>query len=269
MYVKRSLMVTTLLAAGGCLLAGCYDPREVEAFLQRPRTAVSGVEYRVLPPDMLAVSSTYVPEINGVNVRVRPDGKINLPLLGELYVAGKTPKEIEALIRQGAGAYYEQVDANVRVVGYNSQKLYVFGEVLRPGPRAWTGCDPVLDVLATAQPTELAWAERIVIVRGSEPTQGGYGTPEGTRKYRAIGVHPQPADRPRKRLTLNLMAMVKSGDMANNVLLMPNDIVYVQPNPFAHAGLFMRKVLFPVRPVLETLRVPANVEAAGNPGDNP
>ena len=64
-------------------------------------------------------------------------------------------------------------------------------------------------------------------------------------------------------MIINLMAMVKSGDMSNNVLLMPNDVVYVQPNPLAKIGLTIQNLLFPVRSTIETLGVPARAAGAG------
>ena len=255
----------------GCVLAcvgltGCYNAEEVNAFLLKPRRPVSGLEYRVYPPDVIAIDSLHVPEIQGIRQQVRPDGKINLPLLGEIPVAGKTPSEIEKVLIEAAKDYYEQVDATVQIAAYNSQRFYVFGQVGSPGPMPWTGHDTLLDVLAKAQPTNLAWPERIIVVRGTKPQEGGYATSQPSSKYRRKGVHSAIKDNPTRKMTINLMAMVKSGDMANNILLMPNDIIYVQPNPFAAVGLALQNILFPVRPVLEAVRVPAAVEGATTTG---
>ncbi|MCD4699704.1 MAG: polysaccharide biosynthesis/export family protein [Phycisphaerae bacterium] len=248
------------------VLTGCYNADQVNSFLLEPRRPVSGLEYRVYPPDVISIGSLHVPEIQGISQRVRPDGKINLPLLGEILVAGKTPHQIEKVLIEAAGDYYEQVDATVQVVGYNSQSFYVFGQVSSPGPMPWTGHDTLLDALAKTQPTTLAWPERIIVVRGTKPLEGGYATSRPSGKYRRKGVHSAIKDNPANKMTINLMAMVKSGDMANNILLMPNDIIYVQPNPFATVGLALQNILFPVRPVLEAVRVPASVEAATNTG---
>jgi len=259
--------VLAWLLAGSALVGCTYDAREVEAFLQKPRSPVSGTVYRVFPPDTISIRSQYVPEINGITQKVRPDGKIDLPLLGEITVAGLTPKEIESALTSAAREYYEQVDANVDVVGYNSQSFYVIGQVAREGPMPWTGRDTLLDALAKARPTLLAWPERIVLVRGDSPQVGGRATTQPSKQYRDSGVHPPREGHPRHRMTFNLMAMVKSGDMANNVLLRPNDIIYVQPNPFAAVGLKLQQILFPVSPVLETVRVPRAVERAAEPED--
>jgi len=166
----------------GCLLVaaaiGCDRNHErLKAFLQEPRSPVSGTEYRVLPPDVLQISSIHVSDINNFKVQVRPDGKINLPLLGEVMVAGNTPQEIETVLKARSREFYEEVDATVQVAEFHSQKIYVFGQVSRPGPLPWTGTDTVLDVLAQTQPMPTAWPERIVVVRGKPPLRGGYLRP--------------------------------------------------------------------------------------------
>ncbi|MCX5671426.1 MAG: polysaccharide biosynthesis/export family protein, partial [Planctomycetota bacterium] len=104
----------------GCLVCvaatGCgVDVERLMNFLQEPRSNVSGTEYRVLPPDVLQISSIKVPDINNFRVQVRPDGKINLPLLGEVAVAGNTPKEIEDVLKAKSREFYEETDATVQV----------------------------------------------------------------------------------------------------------------------------------------------------------
>jgi polysaccharide export outer membrane protein len=296
--LKQTTLAAQLLfvASMPWLMGGCYDAGQVQAFLQAPRSPVASMEYRFLPPDQITITSTAVPEVNGFTSQVRPDGKINLPLMGEIYVAGRTPKEVETAVAEAARKYYERVDVTVQVAGYRSRKFFVFGEVARPGPLPWTGCDSLLDVLAQVQPTRNAWPERIIIVRSAEPTQGGYACAPSTQ-HSLMGVHPagtrpirpsgaggptsdadggkrdpnhgiEPATQPgttlaaatgqqpfRKpyRLTVNLTAMVEHGDMANNILLMPNDVVYVQPNPFAKFSFEVEKVSMPVRAVTNGL----------------
>ena len=98
----------------GCLLGaaavGCGGNNErLKAFLQEPRSPVSASEYRVLPPDVILINSIHVSDINNFKVEVRPDGKINLPLLGEVTVAGNTPAEIEAVLMAKSREFYEEV----------------------------------------------------------------------------------------------------------------------------------------------------------------
>lgn len=264
----RQHRIRTVITAGlimvimASVMSGCYDPKEVQAFLKKNHAPISGVEYRLLPPDIIRITSIRIPEINGVDQQIRPDGKINLPLIGEIEVAGKTPKEVESEITALAGKYYADVDANVQVISFKSQKFFVFGQVARPGPRAWTGHDSLLDALADAQPNDLAWTERIVVVRGSAPMEGGQAPNPQNWKYKTNGIHPDEKVNGVKKMTVNLWAMVKSGDMANNVLLQPNDVIYVQPNPFAKVGLAVQNLLLPIRPAAQTVSEPAGAVGA-------
>ncbi len=255
---KSGVYWWAVLAAGMlCACGGCsYNAEEVNAFLLKPRAPISGTEYRVLPPDMLAITSRHVPEITGLTQQVRPDGKVNLPLVGEVKVANRTVEEIEKEINDRAKDYYEQVDVTVTVAGYNSQKYFVFGEVGRAGAIPWTGHDTLLDALAMAQPTFLAWPERIFIVRGDEPQEGGRAEVCTSKEYAKTGIHAEDPKYPRHRIMINLMAMVRNGDLTNNILLKPNDVIYVQPNPLAALGEGIQMVLFPVRPAMDAASVP-------------
>ena len=128
--------------------------------------------------------------------------------------------------------------------------------------RSWTGRDTLLDALASAQPTRIAWAKRIIVVRGDSAQTGGQQWPEGKRaslKYWLTGVHPEQDGNARQKITVNLMAMVKSGDMTNNFLLKPNDVIYVQPTPMGSIGLAIQSLLFPVNPIISAASAPSRV----------
>ncbi len=257
--MMNNKLLALLVLVGGLVLGGCssiYDESEVIAFLQEPRSPVSGTEYRVLPPDVLHISSVHVSEIEDKTMQIRPDGKINLPLLGEIYVADMTPAQIEATLKDLAKPYYEQVDATVTIAAYRSQKYYVMGQVYTPGPIIWTGGDTLLDALAITTPTNLAWEERIVVIRSTPPDRGGYRVLKSKFDYRYFGIHPPSDDKPRYLMTVNLLAMMEHGDLSKNVLLKPGDIIYVPPTPLAKLGLEIQELLFPVRPFSEVARIP-------------
>ncbi|MBN2212143.1 MAG: polysaccharide export protein [Sedimentisphaerales bacterium] len=269
----RKIVKTTLTVVGlASLIAimGCGSKySNLEAFLQVPHRPVSGLEYRVYPPDVLSFSSVSILEINKLSQRIRPDGKIVLPLLGEIDVAGKTPAEVEAAILQASEKYYGEADVTVEVAGYNSQKFFVLGQVSGPGPVPWTGSDTVLDALARSRPTDLAWPEKIKLIRAKTPQQGGYLLPKDKDERKNLaeenvfaGHNPAGAD----EVVINLKRMVQTGDMSHNVLLQPGDVIFVPPNPFAAVGLSLRQVLFPVQPVVEAASAPYRVREAYDPG---
>ena len=137
----------------------------------------------------------------------------------------------------------------------------------------------MLDVLARSQPTLLAWPERIKLVRGQSPKRGGYLTDGDVRVLRgepAEGVvevnEVLPADEQARStvatdgwtgdpmvMEIDLMAMVKKGDLSQNILLQPDDMLFVPANPLAEVGLAIQQLLFPIRPMTETIRTPATI----------
>ena len=280
--------VCATLSTVGC---GPAAKSPLQAFLQDRPKPVSGVPYRVLPPDVITVRSTYVPEIDGSMQQVRPDGIVNLPLVGEIDVVGEnrtglTPVEIEKRIATMAEKYYERTDATVQVTGYNSQKVYVFGQVGRPGPQPWTGANTVLDVLANSQPNDMAWPEKIILVRGKTPRRGGYlidvddlkkaaeqapeaGSADAENAPPVVpkaekeaddpdAVTPLPKQMEAKVLRVNLTKMYEKGDLSKNVYLQPDDMIYVPPTPLAEIGLALQQLLFPIRPAASAVQLPAS-----------
>ncbi len=242
------------VAAGGC--AKSQNVRLQEFLTEKATWQPSKPpgDYRVLPPDVITISSVHVPEINGISQQIRPDGKVSLPLVGEVEVAGKTPTEIAAVLEEKSKEYYEQTDAAVTVNRYASQQIYVFGQVGRPGPQPWSGTNTVIDVLAQSQPTVLAWPEKIKVVRGAKPTRGGYV--EDGQAEQAMGM-PVAIDDART-MEINLKKMVEEGDLSQNVVLQPDDVVFVPANPLAAVGLAVQQLLFPIRPALEVVSMPAH-----------
>ncbi len=236
--------------AAVCLLSvGCYDATEIKPFLNPKGGTASAGEYRVYPPDVIAVQSVFVQEINDLQQQVRPDGMINLPLLGEVYVAGKTPGEIEESVRKAAQEYYDQVDVTINVAGYNSQNFYVLGQVGRPGPMPWTGRDTLLEVLARAQPTQEAWPERVAVIRPPQESIGGYMPKKKAVYYQVTGLEDADPNKQPSVMTVNYTAMVTRGDMSKNIILQPNDIIYVEANPFAKVTMAVSQVFGPVRAI--------------------
>jgi len=59
-------------------------------------------------------------------------------------------------------------------------------------------------------------------------------------------------------MKVNMMRMVEHGELAQNVLLKPGDIVYVPPNPLAAVGLALQQLLFPILPAAQSVSAPAS-----------
>ena len=114
-FVVMALCMT--LTTVGC--APAYT--DFEAFIKSPRPIVGGKPYILEPPDRVAVIAPGAPEIDGQGGTIRPDGYITLHLLGDIFVAGKTPSQLGAEIEEKILRYYQDVSVQVEVVGFNSK----------------------------------------------------------------------------------------------------------------------------------------------------
>lgn len=120
--------------------------------LERPDTRVTpmvGANYRIGANDVLTVNVWHEPEVSR-NVPVRPDGKISLPLLGDVQAAGLTPTELQNELDARFSKYLTNPDVSVIVAEIRSQRINVLGQVYRPGTYALIPPMGVLDAIATA-----------------------------------------------------------------------------------------------------------------------
>jgi polysaccharide biosynthesis/export protein len=99
--------------------------------------------------DKLNINVWKDPELTKT-VQVRPDGKISMPLIGELQAAGRTPLQLENEITDKLKTYMAQPDVTVIVEQINSQKFNVLGRVAKPGSFPLTTTTTVLDAIAQA-----------------------------------------------------------------------------------------------------------------------
>ena len=82
--------------------------------------------------DVLKVSVWKNPDLSAT-VPVRPDGKITLPLVGETDVIGKTPAEVQQLLVERFSEFVTAPTVSVLVDTINSRRVFVIGEIARPG----------------------------------------------------------------------------------------------------------------------------------------
>jgi len=232
----------TALVLGALLLSamtGCSSKRysDYEAFVKTPRPLVTTDVYRMSPPDAIQIVSRRVREIDSHRERIRPDGRITLPLLGSVFVAGKTCEQVSAELQHLASEYYEDADVSIRVTDFASKRVFVFGEVTRPGAFPYTGSNTILEMLAQSYPTRLADPDRIHVFR------------------------PTPDGQIVKRMTVSLDDMVKDGDTTLNAVLTDGDIIYVPANGFAATGLAIQQLLLPLTPAASLVQNPVSIHS--------
>ncbi|HET8541358.1 MAG TPA: polysaccharide biosynthesis/export family protein [Anaeromyxobacter sp.] len=106
-------------------------------------------EYRIGREDVLEVVVWHEPELTRV-VPVRPDGKISLPLAGEVEAAGKTPAELQQGLAKILSPFIRDAAVAVLVREINGPRVFVLGEVTRPGGFPLRGPVSVVQAIALA-----------------------------------------------------------------------------------------------------------------------
>lgn len=230
----------TVCAAALAMIMGCAHKNDGDMlhFLREHEHQVSAIEYRVGIPDALAITAPRILEIDGEKQRIRPDGKISLRLLGDVKVVGMTAKEIAAKLEVLLSRYYGDPKVDVRVVAYESKKYYVYGMAGGVGPKPYTGRDTLFDAVIRSGTNFLSWTSRVKVIR------------------------PAHGETPVRIMQVDIDKMAKTGDWSQNILLEPDDIVYIPPTPGGWVGLRVREVLFPVAPVAQAYITPAQFRDA-------
>jgi polysaccharide biosynthesis/export protein len=113
----------------GPVIASAANPKTAGS---APVTQTDDPDYKIGPGDMLSISVWREPDVSGT-VPVRPDGKISLPLLSDVPAAGSTPAQLAATIAEHLRQYLTDPRVTVIVTAANSRRVYLIGEVVRPG----------------------------------------------------------------------------------------------------------------------------------------
>ncbi len=154
-------------------------------------------KYRIGPEDVILVRIWREPELSGL-VSVRPDGKINLQLVGEVDAADITPVELEARISKAYEKLLKNPIVSVQVQRVESKRYYLSGEVGKAGAFPLVRPLTVLEALTLAGGLrEFGNAKKIVIMRGNE------------------------------RIKFNYNEVIKGKKLEQNIFLQPGDHIHV------------------------------------------
>ncbi len=122
-------------------------------------------DYTIGPQDVLNINVWKEPEISRT-VPVRPDGKISLPLVGDIVANGLTPAQLEEKIAEKLSDYVSDPEVTVIVQAINSRKFNMVGQIAAPGTYDLTRRLTVLDAIAQAGgPVDFAKVKKIYILR--------------------------------------------------------------------------------------------------------
>jgi polysaccharide export outer membrane protein len=158
-------------------------------------------DYVIGPDDVLIIIFWREKDLSS-EVTVRPDGRISIPLLQDVEAAGLTPEQLQKKLLSLAQRFVEDANITVVVKQINSRRVYITGQVARPGPYLLTSPTTVVQLISMAGGLlEYADAKNIVIVRNEKNTPVSY--------------------------RFNYREMTERKNLKQNILLKPGDTVLV------------------------------------------
>ena len=163
---KTKLAAILFFAAFALAAAALADPLDQASSPAASAGQDVSAEYKIGPKDLLEISVLGVPEISKLVVRVSEEGRITLPLLGEVGVGNLTKFEVEKKLTQLAGEKIVlKPQVTVHILEYLSRRVSVVGAVGRPGPYELLGRQTVLSVVSEAGGLTEDAGEEIIVIR--------------------------------------------------------------------------------------------------------
>jgi polysaccharide export outer membrane protein len=141
--MRKSILLFLTAVPLSCALA-----QTPQAFSPAPQSN-SAWDYRLNPGDLIEIRLFFNSELNE-SVQIRPDGRVSLQLIGEVPLSGLTLQDATALLNR---VYLREVltpRVSIQVRGYGAQKVYVTGEVQKPGVVNVPGPMTVYDAISEA-----------------------------------------------------------------------------------------------------------------------
>ena len=170
-------------------------------------------DYLLGPGDVLAIGVWGIDDLRIKDLTVRPDGKIDFPLVGELTAVGLSAGQLSQQLTQGLSEYVKDPKVTVNIQKYRTTRVYVLGEISKPGMYELEKQHTLLDAISVA---------------------GGYKDTAAKKNVFIV-----KKDKPDQPIKANLLALLEKGDMRQNYTLTEGDVVYLTKN----GKLNMRDIL--------------------------
>lgn len=191
------------LLAAGCASTGDFPPAPARADIK------GAPDYLIGPGDSLSIQVWRNPEVSAT-VTVRPDGKINTPLVDDMIAANKTPTQLERDLEKHLAKFIQDPIVTVMVTGFNgpySQQIRVIGQAAKPQALQYREKMSLMDVMiAVGGITDFAAGNKATIVR----TYGGK----------------------QQQFSVRLEDLIRGGDISANVEMMPGDVLIIPESFF-------------------------------------
>jgi polysaccharide biosynthesis/export protein len=225
----RSLSISHVIVAFILFLFinGCATTEPASKVIQPPSEEITKeikfTEFILGPGDTVEITVYRHDDLKKA-VQIDTSGKITYPLVGDIQAGGLSIFQLRDKIRDGLSEYIKDPQVSVSVTAVQSQKVYVLGEVGKPGVFVFNTPMSALEAISSAGGfTKDAKDNSVMIIRGNR-------------------------DNP-QLIKLNLEGALKKGNVAQNIQLQGSDIVFVPATFIADASrfsIYLRDILWPI-----------------------
>jgi polysaccharide export outer membrane protein len=200
--LHAATLSVTLACAAGAFGQAAADKSQTAA---EPAAGAKAHDnaYVIGNDDKLGISVWKEPELTNMSIPVRSDGKISLPLVGELQATGRTPLQLEDEISSRLKGYITAPEVTVIVQQINSKKYNILGQIGRPGEYSLTSTITIMDAIANA---------------------GGF---KDFAKSKGVYILRQNPDGTQTKLNFNYKEFIKGKNLSQNVTIEPRDTIIV------------------------------------------
>ena len=207
--------------------------------LPAPPAAVTGQqrseEYVIQAGDELSLKFFYHTALNE-EVKVRPDGRISLQLVGEIMAAGRTPRELTEQLQASYGAKLVEPEVAVIVKTFSGYRIFVAGEVGVPGEHPLVGRTTVLQAIAQAEGLKVtARTTEVLVIR------------------RNLDATPHV-------IPVNLKSILDGTDLRQDLVLAPYDVIFVPRSRVSNVNNFVEQFLTNNIPFSFGFRIDVNLQ---------
>jgi polysaccharide biosynthesis/export protein len=231
--MRRTLVRLIALTAIALLVACEAHIPSASAVARSPRPVP---EYRIQPGDQLDIKFYFSPELNE-QLTVRPDGKISLQLVRDVDAAGLTPNELTDRLTKLFQKDLIKPEIAVIVRSFSGYRVFVDGEINKPGLITFVGAMTVTQALSQAG-----------------------GVRDTANSGSVVLIRREPGAKP-LIMTVNVDKVFDGTDLSEDIPLQPSDIVYVPKSGIANVNQWVDQYLrknIPI-PVYIPLSIPGPV----------
>lgn len=164
----------------------------------------SGADYVLAPGDVLNIRVFGHEDLEIKAVEIRPDHKIDFPMVGEISTFGTTPGKLAHMLTVSLREFLRDPQVSINVDKYHTTRLYILGEINKPGLYELNKQHNLLDAIGIA---------------------GGYTKDAAKKKVFVI-----PGDQAKQPSEVNLLQLLQTGDAKLNISLGDGDTVFLTSN---------------------------------------